>query len=135
EVAFVDAQIRVGGIRTDEKELDIFSALARTHPVFETGAGAPEQVGAATLDGQGHAVLVIRNAVIIPAQAEVERQPAADFPVVLQKQVDLVLLEVAHLPKFSREGIVPALPDLGRAVDEPALLDTSQRSAQKQQEI
>src|SRR5262245_46096943 len=49
------------------------------------------------------AVAVIRNAVVVPSHAEVQRKSLPDFPVIFEEEAHFVLVRVAHT---LREGLV-----------------------------
>jgi len=135
EIAIVDHDIRIGGARTDEEELHVLSVISMYEPVIEAQTRATKQCVSAASDRHGHAVLVPRNAIVVPAQTEVQRQVVGYLPVVLEEEVQFPLLEVANLYELAVERIVPACAGLFGLVDETALFDPAHGTAQEVQQI
>src|SRR5204863_6589744 len=81
EVFRIWSEIRIRRAGSDECQLRQLTALPRSHPILESAAGISEQ-GVSAADGRrGQAVGDPWHTVIIPSQAEVQRQVAFDFPI------------------------------------------------------
>ena len=88
-------EIRIGRTRSHECQLREIAALARPHPVLETASGISEQCGAAADRRCRQTIRNPRYAVIIPSQAEIQREVTLDFPVVFEEDGHFVLIQLA----------------------------------------
>src|SRR5262249_52822811 len=98
---------RMGRARADKLQLSEFTALAGFHPVLEAASGVSEQTKAAAHWSPGQAVGNPHRAIVVPAEAEVERQILFYFPIIFEEERSFVLI---YLPdSLNRLAIVGEL--------------------------
>src|SRR5262249_48715613 len=97
QIAVIDALTRVRRVGSDIDDLSLVGAHTRLHPVVKATAGHPKQRVAATVQTSRQPIAFIWNSVIVPTQPEVEGQIAGRLPVVLEKETELVLGDIANL--------------------------------------
>src|SRR6185295_9430874 len=105
----------------DQNHLRVFGVCSGLEPGIEAASRHSEQLQSAIAEAGSHTVFFIGDAVVIPTQTEVERQFVGHLPVVLEKEIELVLMNVANRLDFLERIVPQSRRELLRLVDEPPL--------------
>src|SRR5262249_6228741 len=95
-VVVVPGRAGIRRILSDKLDCRVRTTNAGLHPVGETRTGdSPDTRW--TADGQRHQpIRFIRSAIVVPAQANVQRERTPDFPVIFKEDASFISMQISN---------------------------------------